>query len=289
MEAQRAFNLSYIILDTVFIVAFLLLLFFKKRYATLIFALLGGLLYFIVDYGIFHLATHSRTITGGSMFWVLLWMSMSYGITNFAWIWLCLKKDKHTVEWLTAILLWWFVCPLLAETFGANSMRITIKRTTGAYHGYMAIILAVSYFAVLVYNLFCGDKTKRFRILWLMAIGITVQLGWEASLLIGGIRSTEIVSIGDKLRVLAINSLLETNLGLPAIYLIYLTYSSRFTETLKRRPDKLTLLKALQESNNARFAYREKSATNGYSIAIQSALQDSAQNNDYQETPDIRQ
>lgn len=30
---------------------------------------------------------------------MLLWMSMSYGFTNFTWIWLWLSKDKHLLEW----------------------------------------------------------------------------------------------------------------------------------------------------------------------------------------------
>lgn len=60
--AQREFGLAYIVLDSVFIIAFLALLFFTKRRLTLIWALAGGLLYFIVDYGIFHLLTGSRHI-----------------------------------------------------------------------------------------------------------------------------------------------------------------------------------------------------------------------------------
>lgn len=254
--AERCFNLTYVILDSVFLLGLCALLLIKKRYGTLLFGLAGGILYFVVDYGIFHLATHSRSITGGSMFWVLLWMSMSYGLTNFVWIWLCLRKDEHVVEWLTVILVWWFACPLLSETFGASSPVITIRRTTGAYHGYMAIILAFSYLAVCVYNMLRSDKAVRIRILWLMAIGISVQLGWEASLLVGGIRSPGIESMADKLRVLVVNSLLETNLGLPAIYVIYLWYASRFTETLTKRVPKLTFTQALAE-NNA-LGYRRK-------------------------------
>lgn len=68
------------------------------------------------------------------MFWVLLWMSMSYGITNFAWIWLALRKDERFAEWTALILLWWLACPMLAGMFG-NAPEITIARTTGAYHG----------------------------------------------------------------------------------------------------------------------------------------------------------
>ena len=86
--AQRVFNPLYIYLDIVFLLFLIGLLLWKKHYLTVIFGLFGGVLYMIVDYGIFHLATHSRFIEGGNLFWVLLWMSMSYGITNFVWIWL---------------------------------------------------------------------------------------------------------------------------------------------------------------------------------------------------------
>ena len=44
-------------------------------------------------------------------------------------------------------------------------------------------------------------------------------------------------------------SLFETNLGMPYIYLIYLAYSSRFTEDMRRRGARQLLLpdyKALQ-------------------------------------------
>ena len=33
------------------------------------------------------------------MFWVLLWMSASYGFMNFSWLWLWLSRDRHLAEW----------------------------------------------------------------------------------------------------------------------------------------------------------------------------------------------
>lgn len=129
--AQRAFSPLYIWLDTAFLVVFALLLFFSRRRLTLLWALFGGVLYFAVDFGIFHLLTGSRSIEGGSMFWVLLWMSMSYGMTNFAWIWLCLRRDERLTEWTLLIFLWWIACPMLADTFGAGLGTIVISRTTG--------------------------------------------------------------------------------------------------------------------------------------------------------------
>lgn len=148
--AARNFNLAYIILDSIFLLVFAGLLLYKKRRLTLIWGLFGGVLYFAVDYGIFHLLTHSRAITDGSMFWVLLWMSMSYGFTNFAWIWLALKRDEYIKEWTFLIFVWWIACPILAKMF--PSTEIHIERTTGAYHGIMG--------AILFCFLSCGDNLQ---------------------------------------------------------------------------------------------------------------------------------
>ena len=134
------------------------------------------------------------------------------------------------------ILSWWFCCPLLTQTFAGDAPRITIQRTTGTYHGYMAAILFLGYLALIVYNLYQKDRSRRVQIPWLLAIGILVQLGWEAGLLLGGIRSAGFATLGEKLRPLLINSLLETNLGMPYVYAIYIALSRRFTEDLRRRP-----------------------------------------------------
>ncbi len=228
----RNFSLTYIILDSIFIVAFCMLLFFKKRYATLVWALLGGLIYFIVDYGYFHWISQSRTITyNGNQseaitFWVLLWMSFSYGITNFAYIWLCLKKDEHLKEWLLLIIVWWLIAPSIASL--DTTHPIMTYRTTNHYHFFMAILLIIGYFGLIIYNLFV--KKEKAPLLRLMLIGITVQFAWEFSLLVNGIRPLNEAS----LKTIIVNSLLETNLGLPYMFLIYKAYASHFTEKFKK-------------------------------------------------------
>lgn len=229
----RNFSLTYVILDSIFIIFFCGLLFYKKRYATLIWALFGGLLYFIVDYGYFHLLSHSRIITyqgnEGELitFWVLLWMSFSYGITNFAFIWLCFKKDRHLKEWLLLIIIWWVVAPQIASLDQTHS--IMTYRTTNQYHFFMAILLLIGYFGIILYNIF--TKKQKINILWLLGIGISVQFAWEFSLLINGIRPFNEAS----LKTMVVNSLLETNLGIPYMFLIYNWFSKRYTEDLKKQ------------------------------------------------------
>lgn len=253
--AQRVFNPLYIYLDIAFLVALCALLAVKKKYLTLLFGIFGGVLYMIVDYGIFHLALGTRSIEGGNLFAVLLWMSMSYGITNFVWIWLWFSRDSHKFEWTLLIVVWWIAAPMLANTFGGSLPLIKIQRTTGSYHGYMALILLIGYAAAIVYNLFQKEKSFRFPLLWLLITGVSVQFGWEFGLLIGGIRSAEIVSVTDKITTLVVNSLLETNLGAVPIYCIYALITSRVTENLKKR-EKVTFTRRLAELNEIKILDR---------------------------------
>ena len=259
--AQRVFNPLYIYLDIVFLVGLCALLAVKKKFLTLLWGIAGGILYMIVDYGIFHLLTHSSSNEGGDLFWVLLWMSMSYGITNFVWIWLWFSKDRHLFEWSLLICVWWIAAPMLAATFGAGLSPIKIQRTTGAYHGYMALILVLGYGAAIVYNLFQKKRERRFPLGWMLAIGILVQFAWEFSLLVGGIRSAEFVSFGDKITTLVVNSLLETNLGAVPIFCIYALVTSRYTESLKKRAQPVSFLARVEELNAKKvFSVGKRSA-----------------------------
>ena len=249
--ARRQFVPAYIALDTVFLLALAGLLLWKKRRMAALVGGIMGVVYFIVDYGVFHLICHSRSIEGGSLFWTLLWMSMSYGFTNFAWIWLALDKDEYLIEWSLIILCWWFCCPMLAQLIGFGQMPIVIQRTTGAYHGWMAAILFVGYLLAVVRNLGESDRKCRIDLLRLLAIGIAAQFAWEAALLLGGIRSAGL-DFAEKLRPLIVNSLLETNLGMPYVYLIFVALTRRFTPALARREDVPSFRERIAENNGKR-------------------------------------
>ena len=152
--ARRQFAPLYIWLDIIFLLIFMGLLLYKKKFTTVVVGLIFGLVYMAVDYGIFHLLCHARSIENGySLFWVLLWMSMSFGFTNFTWIWLWLSKDKNLLEWSVLLIGWWICCPLISTAFGGAQRPVIIQRTTGAYHGYMAAILIVGYLGLVIWNI----------------------------------------------------------------------------------------------------------------------------------------
>jgi hypothetical protein len=223
--AARSFNSLYIYLDILWLVFYALILIWQKRYLAFVAGLIGGFIYFIVDYGVFYLLLGTRNITGADPFWFLLWLSMSYGFTNFAWIWLLLDRDGHTVEWSLLTVAGWIGISMLSQNFGANYPLISISRGTTAYHGVMAIVLVVGYLYLIIHNL-RTTKSDKINILRLLSIGIGVQFSWEFILLISGIRPAGFLP-------LIVNSLIETNLGMPYLYIIHRSISGRFKENIQ--------------------------------------------------------
>ena len=224
--AARTMNALYMYLDVAFLLFLGATLVYTKRYLAILVGLLAGILYFIVDYGYFYLYLGTRSVEGADPFCFLLWLSMSYGFTNFVWIWLWLDRDGHTLEWSLLIVSGWFATALLSRNFGAGFGEIAISRGSDSYHGVMALLLFVGYAILCLHNLRARDPSRKIPIPWILAIGILVQFAWEAVLLVTGIRA-------QGLGPLIVNSLLETTLGLPYIYFIHRAVSRRRGEDLR--------------------------------------------------------
>jgi hypothetical protein len=242
----RTYSLATICLDSAFLIFFVMLLFFSKRRLTAIFALIGGLLYWAVDFGIFYGALHARTVSyypsnspdliaemdvwgvGG----VLLWMSMSYGILDFAFIWLWLSRDKKALEFSALIVVWWLALPLLDKTFVSLLPAIPsykTYRTTSSYHGVMGIILFLGYAYLIVKNIFAKKDDEKAPIVRLFVIGFMAQFLWEFILYLYGIRPA--VDPASDVRTILEDSLIETNLGMPYLYLINKAIMRRYEES----------------------------------------------------------
>jgi hypothetical protein len=219
--AARSLNSLYIYLDFIFLVLFTGLLVWRRRYQALVVGLAGCVIYFAADYGIFYAVMHTRQVAGADPMWFLLWLSISYGLTNFAWIWLLFSRDRHGREWSIFIIAGWVAVALLSQSYGGGFTQITISRGT-AYHGAMALIMFAGYAWLIVRNLRAAPG-DRVNLLWLLAIGIGVQFSWEGVLLLTGIRPAGIMP-------LIVDSLVETNLGIPYLFLIYEGLARRYKE-----------------------------------------------------------
>ena len=212
VTAARTFPTLFVWMDCAWLAVLAAILLWRKKHLAVLVGLLGGALYFLVDYGVFFLALRTREVTGADPFLLLLWLSVSYGFTNMAWAWLLLDRDGRGVEWSLLVICGWLAVAFMSASFGAGFPVIRIQRGTGAYHGVMALILAAGYGALIVRNL--AVPGPRVDLLRLLAIGVGIQAAWELVLLLSGIRPPSLVPF-------VVNSLLETNLGMPYLFLIH--------------------------------------------------------------------
>jgi hypothetical protein len=250
VQPTRNFSLAYVITDSLLLILFVVLLFVKKKRVMACWSLAGGILYFLVDFGYFYLLSHSREVyyawgsqsltlsNAGETASILLWMSLSYGIYDFAFIWMWLSNDDQRKELTAYILTVWIAVPLIASFFNAllgdNTLWIETTRSTGKYHGIMALILLVGYLFVIIYNLF--TKGEKVPILKLFVIGFLAQFFWEFLLLVFGIRSQNYnVDITRQIMTLLQDSLIETNLGMPYIYFIHKDVMDSYNEDGSRK------------------------------------------------------
>jgi hypothetical protein len=210
--AARTLPTLYIWLDCAWLALYASILLWRRKLVPALVGLAGGVLYFAVDYGVFHLALHTRVVTGANPLWFLLWLSMSYGFTNMAWAWLLLDRDGRGIEWSVLTVSGWVAVGLLSASYGRAFPVVSIQRGTSSYHGAMALILAAGYVILIVRNL--SGTRPRADLLRLIAIGVGIQLAWEAALLLSGIRPAGLAP-------LVVNSLIETNLGMPYLFLIH--------------------------------------------------------------------
>ena len=222
----RIFNSLYIYIDIIWLIILLVILLMTKKYMALIVGIIGGIIYFAVDYGIFYILLGTREVTGANTVLLLLWLSISYGFTNFAWIWLWLDRGKHVLEWSLLFIIGWLATALLSQSFGSSFQMISIQRGTTSYHGVMAFLMLIGYLILIIKNIRTNKRPEKVNILWILSIGILVQFSWEAVLLISGIRTMGIMP-------LIVNSLIETNMGLPYLFLIHRAINNRYTEDLK--------------------------------------------------------
>lgn len=207
---NRIFNVAYIMIDSVFLLFLAIFFLATKRRMAFLIGALGAFLYFVVDYGGFYLLLGTRKVIGINAALLLLWLSTSYGFTNMSWMFLWFDEKENRKEWSLLFCVYFFSVAIL--TASAKSFpSVTIERGTAGYHWIFALFLLSGYAYLCVQNLL--HPAQKSPLLSVLAIGILIQLAWEGSLFLAGIRQCAI-------RTLFVDCLLETNLGAPFMYLI---------------------------------------------------------------------
>ena len=112
--AARTMNSLYIWLDIAYLMMLLGVLLWTKRRQAVIAGLIGGSFVFCGRLRYVLFASGNTASSWSRSVLVLLWLSISYGFTNFVWIWLWLDRDGHTLEWSVLIVAGWLATALLS-------------------------------------------------------------------------------------------------------------------------------------------------------------------------------
>ena len=208
-DVIRNFGVDYIYFDIAFLLLFIFLLIKSKEKIALIAIFVGGLFNFFIDWGIWYNLTGIREIAlpGINAVLFFLWFSISYGL-EYAWVFLMFKKKSNRLKWTVILFAGWILVAFFSQVFSINDATITTIRHMDFLRIWrVAIVLAG-------YSLLFILKYNWRKIGYLFFVGFAVHFMMEFSLLIMGIRPGSFL-------ILLENSLIEFNMAVPILYLIY--------------------------------------------------------------------
>jgi hypothetical protein len=217
-DVIRNFGIDYIFFDIAFLMLFIFLLIKSKKKIPLMFLFIGGIINFLIDWGVWYNLSDIREISvpdnflpflsfGLKVFIFFLWFSISYGL-EYAWVFLMFDKNSKKLKWTIILFAGWILVGLLSQLLPLNDAQITTIRHMPDLRIWRVIIVVAGYTLLVLL------KYKWKTIAYLFFIGFTIHFMMEFSLLITGIRP-------GSFSILLENSLIEFNMGIPILYLIY--------------------------------------------------------------------
>jgi len=207
----RRFEVDYLLFDTLFMLAFVILLFLHKRRGPLLAGLICGLAFYLID-GVIWTATGVREYelpAAWLKFPVDFMMDVSYGIVGFGWAWIAFeRKSLRDVLFWTALLFGgWLVVPFASKWISLiDAPVMTVRHMASRVWLHIAVVV-IGYAALLA----LGYSFKCVR--YLFGVGCMLAFMMEFSLLVAGIRTFN-------LSLLAYETVILTNMGIPYLYII---------------------------------------------------------------------
>ncbi len=229
-DVIRVFGWEFIILDIVFCLIWMSILIRKKYFVQLFFGLFGAIIVFISDFVFFYKLQGSREIfslpDGLNPLTFLIYFSFTYGMIEFSYVAVMfrLKDWKQKVYWTVLLYAGWFIIAFLPKILPLTDSTVDIVRHMKD-NRWTQIGMVIGGYLLLIILKYTWKPFKSvtwIKLGFLFLTGFLVHFAMEITLLTSGIRpATEIFS------VLAFNSLLEFNTGVPILFFAWnlITYS----------------------------------------------------------------
>ncbi|MFW9960536.1 MAG: hypothetical protein ACFFDV_05930 [Candidatus Thorarchaeota archaeon] len=221
----RTFDADFMLFDLAFTIIWIIILWRRGYVKPLLFGLLGILINFIIDFGVWYSYLGIRTVDGLpnliSPLSFFVYFSITYGMIQYSYVQVMFarkpqdpyQEKKDRVEWSLFLFVGWLLIGFLSNVTPINDLDVTVTRvmTNQRIFEVYAVIAEYSLLAILAY-MKKFELTPR-RILYIFSVGLFVHFSMEFTLLLSGIR-------GSSLFDLLFNSIFEFNMGAPILYLM---------------------------------------------------------------------
>ena len=221
----RVFDVDFMFLDLAFTICWIILLYKKGHIKPLFFGLMGIIVNFIVDYGVWYSYLGIRTVEGlpswMSPFAFFIYFSITYGIVQYSYVQVMFtknheqpEKEKHDrIWWSTLLFGGWLLIAYLSVIvpFDVNEVTVARTMTSQRFIEVLVVIGELSFLALLAHKKKYGLNWK--VIGYIFFVGFFVHFTMEFTLFLPGIRRSSLFD-------LVFNSILEFNMGAPILYLM---------------------------------------------------------------------
>ncbi|MFX1378798.1 MAG: hypothetical protein ACFFA4_06855 [Promethearchaeota archaeon] len=217
----RTIGMDFIYLDLIFLSIWIFFLIRKRYWLSIIWGVCGWLIYIFTDYILWYLITQTRSYTGPlDPLIFFLWFCFSPGFVQFSYVFVMFEKRNvnDLIIFTLLFYLGWIFVGYGSELIPLDDRLIEVSRDMNiANQRFNEVIMVLINIGVALI-LYFKKKLRLEDILYIFLIGTLVEFSLEFSLAISGIRQAQGVWT---LELLIINTLLEFNLGIVLMYLLW--------------------------------------------------------------------
>ncbi|MHA1819471.1 MAG: hypothetical protein ACTSU2_02005 [Promethearchaeota archaeon] len=223
----RTINVDFIYLDIIFLTIWISFLIYKRYKIPIGWGLFGAATYIFVDYILWHLIMHSRTYSGPVNELVFfLWFCFSPGFVQFSYVAVMFEKRNfhELIFWTLLFYIGWTSVALGSQLIPWDDRIIVVARNMNAGRQRIIDTIMTLGNVAIAFILYKKKKISLDQAIYLFIVGTLVEFSLEFSLTVSGIRIQQGTwSIGQ----MVVNALIEFNLGIVLMYLLWLPIQKR--------------------------------------------------------------
>lgn len=220
----RTFGMDFIYFDIILLFIWIYFLIKKKYWLSIAWGLCGWLIYIFTDYVLWYLITQTREYKGFlNPFIFFLWFCFSPGFVQFSYVFTMFEKrnSKDLIMFTIIFYVGWILVGFCSQVLPIDDRIIEVSRDMDIANQRINELVMVLINIVVAMVLLFKKKLRLEDILYLFLVGILVEFSLELSLAVSGIRQAQGVW---SVELMIINTLLEFNLGIVLMYLVWLLF-----------------------------------------------------------------